>query len=260
MVAAAVAAAGVVGSVAGASISASGAQGAADTQAQAAQQQQASVLQAGRQASNLDLNAINGANSYLTPYSNLGTTSASSLQNLLTGMGNGNAMQALQNMPGYQFELNQGLMATQNGFAAKGLGSSGAAMQGAGQYAQGLASTDLNNYFNQLLSGTQIGANAASLQSQNNANLTTAAGNALMGSSTNAASLGMAGASATAAGQSAAASALGNGISNAGSSVSQGLLLNQLLNSNSLMSNSAWANPNNTGQGSLMGYIQGVNG
>lgn len=258
MVAAAVAASAVAG-VAGAAITSSGAQSAAETQANAATQNQAAVLQAGQQASNLDLNAINGANSYLQPYANLGTNSASYLQNLLTGLGNGNAQAALENMPGYQFERNQGLMATQNGFAAKGLGSSGAAIQGAGQYAQGLASGDLNNYFNQLLSGTQVGANAASLQSQNNANLTTAAGNALMGSSTNAASLGMAGASATAAGQSAAASALGNGLSNAGSSVSQAALLQSLLGNNNLMSNSAWADPSNTGQGSLMGYIQGVN-
>lgn len=258
MVAAAIV--GAVGTVAGASIAASGAQSAADTQAQAAQQEQANVLQAGQKAYNLDLNAIPGANAYLQPYSDLGSTSASSLQNLLTGMGNGNAMQALQNMPGYQFELNQGLMATQNGFAAKGLGSSGAAMQGAGQYAQGLASTDLSNYYNQLMGGTQIGANAASLQSQNNANLTTAAGNALMGSTTNAASLGMAGASATAAGQAAAASAFGNGISGAANNISQALILNKLSNGNQLMSNSAWANPDNTGSGSLMGYIQGVNG
>jgi hypothetical protein len=45
----------------------------------------------------------------------------------------------LDNTPGYQFALNQGLESTQNGFAARGLGISGAAMKGAAAYATGLA-------------------------------------------------------------------------------------------------------------------------
>lgn len=55
----------------------------------------------------------------------------------------------LENMPGYQFERDQGLAATQNSAAAKGLGVSGAALKAAAGYAQGLASTDLTNYYNQ---------------------------------------------------------------------------------------------------------------
>lgn len=55
----------------------------------------------------------------------------------------------LDNMPGYQFERDQGLAATQNSAAAKGLGVSGAALKAAAGYAQGLASTDLTNYYNQ---------------------------------------------------------------------------------------------------------------
>lgn len=56
----------------------------------------------------------------------------------------------LEQTPGYQFTKSQGLQATQNGFAAKGLGSSGAAMKGAAQFATGLADqtyeTRLNDY------------------------------------------------------------------------------------------------------------------
>lgn len=57
---------------------------------------------------------------------------------------------ALEATPGYQFTLDQGLKATQNGFAAQGLASSGAAMKGAATFATGLADStyqqQLNNY------------------------------------------------------------------------------------------------------------------
>lgn len=64
---------------------------------------------------------------------------------------------ALAATPGYQFTLSQGLKAVQNSNAAKGLGSSGAALRGAADYASGLAGatyeqrlTDyLNNYNSQ---------------------------------------------------------------------------------------------------------------
>lgn len=50
--------------------------------------------------------------------------------------------------PGYQFNLSQGLRATQNAAAAQGLGVSGAALQGAAQYATGLADSTYQNQFN----------------------------------------------------------------------------------------------------------------
>ena len=45
--------------------------------------------------------------------------------------------------PGYQFDLNQGLQATQNSNAAQGRGVSGAALKGAASYATGLANNTL---------------------------------------------------------------------------------------------------------------------
>lgn len=83
----------------------------------------------------------------------------------------------LADTPGYQFALDQGLKATQNGYAAQGLGSSGAAMKGAANYAEGLASTtyqqqyqnalgsyqeNLSNYQQQY--GNQLGAYSSGLQ------------------------------------------------------------------------------------------------
>ncbi len=59
---------------------------------------------------------------------------------------------ALEATPGYAFTLDQGLKSTQNSYAAQGLGSSGAAMKGAAQFATGLADqtyqSQLNNYLN----------------------------------------------------------------------------------------------------------------
>jgi len=50
--------------------------------------------------------------------------------------------------PGYQFNLTQGLKATQNSAAARGLGSSGAALKGAATFATGLADSTYQNQFN----------------------------------------------------------------------------------------------------------------
>jgi hypothetical protein len=53
----------------------------------------------------------------------------------------------LEATPGYQFNLSQGLQATQNAAAAKGLGVSGAALKGAATYATGLADSTYQNQF-----------------------------------------------------------------------------------------------------------------
>lgn len=54
----------------------------------------------------------------------------------------------LQQTPGYQFNQTQGLKATQNAAAARGLAGSGAALKGAATYATGLADSTYQNQFN----------------------------------------------------------------------------------------------------------------
>lgn len=54
----------------------------------------------------------------------------------------------LEQTPGYQFNLTQGLKATQNSAAARGLGNSGAALKGAAAFATGLADNTYQNQFN----------------------------------------------------------------------------------------------------------------
>lgn len=57
-------------------------------------------------------------------------------------------MQQLQQTPGYQFQLQQGLESVQNAAAARGLGVSGAALKGAGNFASGLAAANYQQQFN----------------------------------------------------------------------------------------------------------------
>jgi len=112
-------------------------------------------------------------------------------------------MAQLEQTPGYQFVRDQNLKAVQNSAAAKGLGSSGNALQSGVDYANNMASTtyqqQLQNYmaqnqqaFNMLMGPTGVGANAAGMNMQgvtnfNNAMLGAAAGqgntmgNALLG-------------------------------------------------------------------------------
>lgn len=54
----------------------------------------------------------------------------------------------LEQTPGYQFQLQQGLQATQNSAAARGLGVSGAALKGAATFATGLANSNYQTQFN----------------------------------------------------------------------------------------------------------------
>lgn len=124
----------------------------------------------------------------------------------------------LEQTPGYQFNLNQGLKAVQTSAAARGLGTSGAAMKGAARFATGLADstyqqqfansqqifnnqqTNMSNAYSRLMGVVNSGQNAAAqtgasglaaAQAQSNnsmgaansiASNTIGAGNALAGS------------------------------------------------------------------------------
>jgi hypothetical protein len=91
------------------------------------------------------------------PFINLGSGAANKLTGLtdtLTKPFNP-TMADLAATPGYQFTLDQGLKSTQNSFAAQGLGLSGAALKGATNYAEGLASTTYQNQFQNYLAQNQ---------------------------------------------------------------------------------------------------------
>lgn len=140
-----------------------GANKAASAQESAAQQAAATQMQMFQQT-----------NANLAPFRQLGQYSGGLLQSALPSLTAPiNMDQAtLEQTPGYQFNKTQGLKAVQNSAAARGLGSSGAALKGAATFATGLADNTYQNQFNNamankqfeynsLLGPTQLGESAA---------------------------------------------------------------------------------------------------
>lgn len=126
-------------------------------------------------------------------------------------------MQELENTPGYQFTLNQGLRAAQNAATSMGLGQSGPAIAGAADYASGLASQTYQqqfqnywannmNLFSMLFNQAQLGQASAAGAASAGLGTAQAASNALLG-----------GANATAAGKIGAANAAAGGLGQIGS-------------------------------------------
>lgn len=149
------------------------------------------------------------------PYRQVGEQSINPLLALSGINGDPAAVQAqLQQLPGYQFALTQGLKAQQNSATARGLGVSGAALKGGANFATGLADQTFGNQFNRLLGLTQLGQNAAAQTGQFGANAAGGMGNALM-SGGNAAAAGY--------------NAMGSSIANAGQGITNAYLLQQLL-------------------------------
>lgn len=219
-VAAAVAGAAVAG-VAGAAISANAAEKSAGIQASAADR-----ATAAQQAQFQQTQAT------LAPFVNLGTTAGTNLLGPLLTSGQLTApfnptIQQLQSTPGYQFTLNQGEQAVQNGAAANGLGISGAEQKGEINYAEGLAGTtfqqQFQNYlaqnqqtFNMLSSTASLGENAAAQTGNIGASTQNSVSNLLTGA-----------ANASAAGVVGSANAISSGLNSASSGALNGLLISK---------------------------------
>lgn len=190
--------AGAAGSIIGGSMSSSGSKSSAAAQEQIAQAESQILnpyvnlgVVAGQQLGNFDTEAAFDPNHQYYPQYNWNPTE-----------------EGLQQTPGYQFTLDQGLKSTQNAAAARGLGVSGAALKGASTYATGLADqtynqqlqnyisgyqqqvgsyqnmfndywANQNNRYNQLAGLTSMGANAGALQSNNLTQVGSNIGNAL---------------------------------------------------------------------------------
>src|SRR3954471_14862439 len=119
---------------------------------------------AAKDASKLQLDMYNRTRADLAPYAGMGneamnnalalansgrTGGGPDFVNLAWGLMPGQMTQAqLEQTPGYQFDLAQGLKATQSAAAARGLGVSGASLKGAGSYATGLANKTYLDQFN----------------------------------------------------------------------------------------------------------------
>lgn len=147
---------------------------------------------AAQQAAQLQENQYKQTRKDLLPYNQAGQTATNALVSQLPSLTAPVTMDeaTLRNTPGYQFNLNQGLKSVQNGAAARGLGTSGAALKGASTYATGLADSTYQNQFQNavtnklnaynMLSGVgQLGENAGAQTGEIGANLTQGAANSL---------------------------------------------------------------------------------
>ena len=182
----------VVGDLTGANQQAQAAQSAAQTQANAA-----------NYAANLQNQQFQTNQQNMSPYMGLGTAAMPQLMNLLGvgPQGSAGIQTALQNVPGYQFTLNQGLQQLQNQQSATGQNLSGAQQKGLQQYTTGLAQSNYQNYLNNYMNSVGMGQNAAAGLGTMGMQNAQSVGNTLMG-----------GANATAAGQVAAGNAQSNAV------------------------------------------------
>lgn len=222
------------GGVASSVIGSNAAQSAAQTQ-----------LQAATQAQQLQQNMFGTTQQNLAPFIAAGTGAQGQLQTLTGSAIGGNPltapltqpfasspfgeMGALAQTPGYQFTLGQGLQATQNGYAAQGLGSSGAAIKGAANYSEGLASTTFQQQFGNYLAQNQQIYNMLGGQAQTGLSGAAALGGVSVQAAGQIGNTLTSGAAAEAAGQIGSANAINSGIgslSNAGSSTALLLGLN----------------------------------
>src|SRR5262249_46306478 len=152
---------GAVGSIVGGIMGHNAANEAAQQQAKAAQSAATGQAQAGTQAQSAIESQIQNEAKVSAPYTTLGQSTSQSLLNALqpggylaTGWNQTftapTAAQAAAT-PGFQFQLQQGLNALQNSAAARGgLLSTGTA-KNLNNYAQGVASTNYQNTFNNAL-------------------------------------------------------------------------------------------------------------
>lgn len=199
----------------------------------AASQQQAGASS----ASATQLAMFNQIQQNLKPYMDTGSSAISDLGNLTGTNSGGNPLTApltrqfqptmaqLAETPGYQFSLQQGQQATQNSYAAQGLGSSGAALKGAANYAEGLAGTTYQQQFNNFQSANQQTYNMLSGLSGLGENAAAGVGNAGISTGNSIASNTIGAANAGAAGTVGSANALSGGlgsISNLGALASLG--------------------------------------
>jgi hypothetical protein len=143
---------GAAGAIGGALISGSASQSAANTEASAA-----------NAAAQVQQNMFNQTQANLLPYMGAGTNALAAYQAALGlgGQSNAQIMNQLQNTPGYQFQLQQGLGAINNAASAAGGVNSGNTLRALTQYGQGLANQTYQQYLGNLSGLAGSGQNAA---------------------------------------------------------------------------------------------------
>lgn len=121
-----------------------------------------------------------------SPYLNVGKGATYSLGSLYGigqdgSTGNKQDFSQFTNSPDYAFAQQQGQLGLDRYENAKGLALSGGALKDVAQFNQGLATQQYGNYFNRLLSLSQIGQNAASGAAGSAANFSGQMSNSIQG-------------------------------------------------------------------------------
>ena len=127
-------------------------------------------------------NAVNASGAYLSPYANGGASATSAYENLLGLGGVAPNFDAFTNSPGYQFQKQQGEQALNRAALAQGNGFSTTTLAGLDKYNSGLASTQYQQYLQNLFGLIQTGAGAASAAGSQGITGASAVGNAQVGS------------------------------------------------------------------------------
>lgn len=187
-------------------------QTAANASLSAAQMQQ----QSANYAANLQNQQFGQLQQNLSPYMNLGSSAIPQLQQMLAGGGfQFNPTQSqLEQTPGYQFTLQQGLKGVNNQMSATGQNLSGAQAKGIANYTTGLANQTYQQQYQNALTSYQTNyGNLANLVNMGQ-NSAAGVGQAGMQNATNVGNTLMSGANAGAAGQVGAANATTQGSQN----------------------------------------------
>lgn len=214
IVAGGLAAAGAIG---GSLISSSASKSAAKTESQAATSAAQSQLQAAQLAANTQEDIYGQTKATLAPFVTAGTGALTQLQSLLglNPSGAQGALSTLQNLPGYQFNVQQGQQALDRSAASRGMLLSGGQIKDSQAFGQGLASSQFNNYLSPLLSIYGTGESAGAQQGAYGAQTGASVANTITGGANNAAQTSLAGAQAAASGQIGSANALSGSLGNA---------------------------------------------
>lgn len=206
---------GAAGSIASGIMGSNAAGDAAQVQANAANNASAEQLQAAQLAANTQLDIYGQTKSTLAPFVGAGTGALSQLSSLLglNGGGSAGAMSTLQNLPGYQFSLQQGGQALDRSAASRGLLLSGAQLKDSQQFGQGLAQSQYFNYLSPLQGLINTGENAGAMTGNAGSAAGSGAASAYLGGANSAAASQLAGAQSTASGIVGSNNALSTGLS-----------------------------------------------
>jgi len=184
-------------SIGGALITSNASTSAANTQANAA-----------NQASQVEQNQFNQTQANLQPYMQQGTMALSDINSFMANPS------MVSQLPGYQFQLQQGTAAIDNSASASGL--TGNTLKALSDYGQGQAASYSNNYWNQLMQMANLGQTSAAGVGNIGASTANSIGQNTIGAG-----------NAIAAGQVGSASAINSGVSNG---LQNYLLLNAMQN------------------------------